>query len=323
MSPEQSSKSAGKQPAGEESNEAEALYLLDATLLFFRALYGMPDVFQDGQGRSVNGVRGYLSYLLNLLRGEGDTGVSVPVRYCAAAFDESLNSCWRNERYPAYKANRPPADANISYQLARARELTERLGVPVLADLQFEADDYIATLARSSRRPVRVISRDKDLQQLLSPKVSLLDPKDGTTRGPRQFLEEFGFEPSLFPDYQAFVGDSVDNIPGVRGIGPKAAGALIGRFGDLEAVYGAVDAWSEAGIKPGGKMSERLLAERDQAFLFREILRLDARVPLPLTLAETRVLPPEPAALEVSLDAGGLRQGLGGALTAAMEAYLG
>lgn len=302
---------------------AEPLYLLDATLLFFRALYGMPDVFQDGRGRSVNGVRGYLSYLLNLLRGEGKTGVATPVRYCAAAFDESLNSCWRNDRYPEYKANRPPADANIAYQLGRARELTARLGVPVLADLQFEADDYIATLAKKSRRPVRVVSRDKDLQQLLSERVSLLDPKDGALQGPEQFAAQFGFAPALFPDYQAFVGDSVDNIPGIRGVGPKAAGALIGRFGALEAVYEAQGAWTEAGIKPGSKLAERLLAERDQAFLFRDILRLDANVPLPVPLAATRLERPDPRALQASLDDGRLRDGLGTALVTAMEAYVG
>ena len=125
--------------------ETEPLFLLDATLLFFRALYGMPDVFSDGEGRSVNGVRGYLSYLLNLLRGEGDTGIAGPVRFCVAAFDESLTTCWRNARYPDYKANRPAADDNISYRLARSRQLTTALGIPVLADLEYEADDFIAT----------------------------------------------------------------------------------------------------------------------------------------------------------------------------------
>jgi 5'-3' exonuclease len=301
----------------------ESLYLLDATLLFFRALYGMPDVFRDGQGRSVNGVRGYLTYLLNLLRGEGDTGLSTPVRFCAAAFDESLTTCWRNEHYPAYKANRPPADENIAYQLARAREITRLLGVPVLADLRYEADDFIAALARRSRRPVTVISRDKDLQQLLNDKVSLLDPKDGSLTGPGEFTAAFGFAPSLFPDFQALTGDSVDNIPGIRGVGPKAAGGLIRRFGALEDVYDAEDRWAEAGIKPGGKMAERLVSGRDQAFLFREILRLDDQAPLPVSPAGTRLSRPDPGALRRALDDGQLRDGLGGSMLRAMEAYCG
>ena len=195
--------------------------------------------------------------------------------------------------------------------------------MPVLADLRYEADDYIATLAKRSRRPVRVISRDKDLQQLLDDRVRMLDPKDGVTRGPADFRAEFGFQPALFPDYQAFVGDSVDNIPGVRGVGPKAAGALISRFGPLESVYGASGAWVEVGIKPGSKMAERLLAERDRAFLFRDILRLDANVPLALTLAETRLRGADASGLRASLDDGQLRAGLGGSLISAVEAYLG
>ncbi len=303
--------------------DRDRLFLLDATLLFFRALYGMPDVFRDGEGRSVNGVRGYLNYLINLLSGAGDTGVDGPVRFCVAAFDESLNSCWRNDRYPDYKANRPPADENIAYQLARARELTIRLGVPVLADLQYEADDFIATLAAKSRRPVVVISRDKDLQQLLTDKVCLHDPKDGSRRGPDAFTAEFGFEPGLFPDFQAFVGDSVDNIPGIRGVGPKAAGALISRFGSLESVYDAASAWIEAGIKPGSKMAARLLAEKEQAFLFREILRLHVEVPLSITLADTRIQRTDVGALRASLADGGLKAGLGDGLIASMESYLG
>lgn len=303
--------------------DGERLYLLDATLLFFRALYGMPDVFRDGEGRSVNGVRGYLIYLVNLLRGAGDTGIAEPVQFCVAAFDESLNSCWRNDHYPDYKANRPAADENVAYQLARARELTSRLGVPVLADLRFEADDFIATLARQSHRPVTVVSRDKDLQQLLTDNVCLLDPRDGSMRGPESFAAEFGFEPALFPDYQAFVGDSVDNIPGIRGVGPKAAGALIARFGSLESVYAAEPAWIEAGIKPGSKMASRLIADRSQAFLFREILRLADEVPLPTTPFEARLQPADARALAVCLDDWQLAAGLGDSLVGAMEAYLG
>jgi len=301
----------------------EPLYLLDATLLFFRALYGLPDVFTDGDGRSVNGLRGYLTYLLNLLRGEGAAGVVTPVRFCAAAFDESLNSCWRNSHYPAYKANRPPADENIAYQLARARQVTELLGVPVLADLAYEADDFIAALAKKSRRPVIVVSRDKDLRQLVSEQVRLLDPKDGALTDPAAFLAEFGFEPWLFPDYQAFTGDSVDNIPGVRGVGPKGAGALIRRFGALEEVYSAQANWAEAGIKPGSRMAQRLLDQRDQAFLFRDILRLDDRAPLPIGARETKLGRPEADALWQGLDAYGLREGLGQSLLGAMETYVG
>ncbi len=307
---------------GGRNGDTQTLYLLDATLLFFRALYGMPDVFQDGAGRSVNGLRGYLSYLLNLLRGEGSTGLTGPVRHAAAAFDESLNTCWRNALYPDYKANRPPADENVSHQLARAGEITQLLGIPVLKHPDYEADDFIAALSKGSRRPVIIVSRDKDLQQLLTDGVSLLDPADGACRGPADFRETFGFEPPLFPDYQAFTGDSVDNVPGIRGVGPKAAGALIRRFGPLEAVYEAAGAWGEAGIKPDGKVAQRMLEDREAAFLFRHILRLDATTPHTLGTTGTELQRPDGDALWQYLDAWQLRDGLGGALIRAMEAFV-
>lgn len=295
------------------------LYLLDGTLLFFRALYGMPDVFSDGAGRRVNGVRGYLTYLMNLVHGRA--GLPEPVRFCAAAFDESLNTCWRNDKYPAYKANRTPADDNIRYQLARAREFTALLGVPVLADLRYEADDFIATLAKQSSRPVVVVSRDKDLQQLLNDNLTLLDPKDGSQTDAGGFEQRFGFQPSLFPDYQALTGDSVDNIPGVRGAGPKSAGRLIGAFGTLEALYAAEARWPEAGVKATSKLSERLLDEKAQAFLFREILRLDDQVPVGLDLDATRLAPPDGQAVQSALAQWELSTGLGTNLLGAMKAY--
>lgn len=297
---------------------SDRLYLLDGTLLFFRALYGMPDVFADEAGRSVNGVRGYLTYLLGLLRGRnGDR----PARYCVAAFDESLTSCWRNDHYPDYKANRPPADDGIRHQLALCRTLTETLGVPVLADLRYEADDYIATLARMSRLPVTIVSRDKDLQQLLSPTVHLLDPKDGSVADPETFAGEFGFPPAAFPDYQALTGDSVDNIPGVPGVGPKSARRLITTFGDLDGVYAAGADWSRAGIKPASRMAQRLEASREVVFLYRRILRLDDRVPLAATLAAQPLERPARASVAATLDGLGVRSGLGSALVAAMEGY--
>ncbi|MGD8418750.1 MAG: 5'-3' exonuclease H3TH domain-containing protein, partial [Pseudomonadales bacterium] len=265
----------------------------------------------------INGVRGYLVWLGNLLRGQV-TGT--PVRYCAAAFDESLTTCWRNDLYPAYKANRPPADENIGHQLDLCRSVTAGLGVPVLADLQWEADDFIATLARRSRRPVVIVSRDKDLKQLLREEISLLDPKDGSTTDHGAFRAELGFAPTSYPDYQALTGDSVDNVPGVPGVGPKSAGRLIGCFGTLEALYDTAADWSAAGIKRGSRMAERLEASEEAAFLYRRILRLDDRVPLPIGMAETRWRPPPRAEIQARLGDLGLARGLGSNLNAALGA---
>jgi 5'-3' exonuclease len=290
------------------------LYLLDGTLLFFRALFGLPDLFHDAAGRSINGARGYSAYLLKLLEGND-------VQFCAAAFDESLTTCWRNDVYPDYKANRPEADENVLYQLGLCREITEALGIPVLADADFEADDFIATLARKSRRNVVIVSRDKDLQQLLDESVALLDPSIQTLQGPESFQSEFQFDAKLFPDYQALTGDSVDNIPGVRGVGPKSAKALVNGFGSLESIYAAESEWPSVGIKSTSKMAERLREERELAFLFRRILRLDDRVPVTLSLAETRLDRPSHADLREDLERLQLGEGLGGSLMRALESW--
>ena len=290
------------------------LFLLDGTLLFFRALYGVPDVFRDERGRAINGVRGYLSYLLNLFK-------SQQVRHCAAAFDESLNSCWRNSVYPNYKANRPAADENINFQLDRCRRITGLLGIPVLADLEYEADDFIATFARRSRRAVVIVSRDKDLQQLLRHNVTLLDPAKNSVSDPETFRSTFGFEPELFPDYQALTGDSVDNIPGVRGVGPKSAGRLVGTFGSLEDIYAHEADWPTVGIKSGSKMATRMLEESERAFMFRRILRLDDQVPVSIPLTATRLVGPDRKVLVAALDGLGIGAGLGATLQRAIEAY--
>ena len=299
-------------------------YLLDGTLLFFRALYGVPDVFKDRDGHSINGVRGYLSYVLKVLSGgvAGPTGYGGPANHCAVAFDESLTTCWRNRIYPDYKANRPPADENIRRQLDRCKAVTALLGVPVLTDLEFEADDFIATLARQSDRPVVIVSRDKDLNQLVDDRVRLLDPKDDELRGSPEFRAEFGFAPQLFPDYQALTGDSVDNIPGIRGIGPKVAGRLVTCFGGLEAIYAAEPRWTEAGLKAGSKLAERLREEQEQAFLFRQILRLDDRVELALQVGDPVVAPPKREAMARGLVDLRLDGALGQSIENTLEIYL-
>jgi len=262
------------------------LYLFDGTLLFFRALYGVPDVFVDAQRRSVNGVRGYLQYLLTTLTDNS-------VRCAVVAFDESLTTCWRNEFYPQYEANRPPADANIRFQLALCRTLTQACGVCVHADARYEADDIIATLAARASGDVVIISRDKDLQQLLSEKVSLLEPGSNARRNALDFVAKEGFEPAVFPDYQALTGDSIDNIPGVRGVGAKTAGKLVGKFGALENIY----------------------AQREYAFLFRRILRLEPDAELAYTRAKIHVNLPPQQEMRETLNGLGLLAGLGSALS--------
>ena len=264
------------------------LHLIDGTLYFFRGLFGVPDVFFDNEGRSVNGVKGYLHFLLGYLTRQRARHGAL---YAAVAFDESLTTCFRNRLYPEYKANRPPADDNIRHQLGLCRRLTQDLGVLTLAHRRFEADDILATLASRARRPVVLLSRDKDLQQLLRPGVEIVDGLGGAAVDADVFEGRWGFAAGLFPDYQALVGDAVDNVPGVPGVGPKTAARLVAGLGGLERIYARTERWSELGIKPGGKVAESMLAHRAHALLFRRILRLHRRVPLRYSRGALRIRP--------------------------------
>lgn len=264
------------------SRTLEPLYLFDGTLYFFRALHGLPDVFADSRGRPVNGVRGFLQFLLGALTGRR-------IRFAAMTFDESLDSSFRNALYPAYKANRPPPDDDIRRQLDACRRLCRALGILTLADPVYEADDIMATLAARSRRPVWLVSRDKDLNQLLSPRVQRWEAGTDRVTTTACFEAEFGFAPAAYPDYQALAGDTVDNVPGLRGVGDKTARRLIARFGSLEGLYADPSAWPEAGIRPGSRLAQTLASDRDRAFLFRRLVRLERRAPIRYPSAALRI----------------------------------
>ena len=134
------------------------LHVVDGSVYFFRGLFGVPDVFFDQRQRSVNGVKGYLHFVFDLIAQD-------QARFVVVAFDESLNTCFRNALYQGYKADRPLPDANILYQLQVCRRITAALGILTLAHAQYEADDIIATLVARARRPVAIYSRHKDLLQ--------------------------------------------------------------------------------------------------------------------------------------------------------------
>jgi len=277
----------------------EPLYLFDGTLYFFRALYGLPDVFTDREGHPVNGVRGFLQFLLAAFARRRN-------RYAAVTFDESLDSSFRNAFYPPYKANRPPADDNIRRQLDACQELCRALGVLTLADPVFEADDIMATLAARSRRPVWLVSRDKDLNQLLSARVQRWEAGADRVTSAADFQAAFGFAPAAYADYQALVGDAVDNVPGLPGIGDRTARRLIARFGSLEGLYADCSAWADAGVRPGSRVAQTLAADREQAFLFRRVVRLHRRAPIRYPSAALRIGSGDARALEATLDRLGL-----------------
>ncbi len=254
-------------------------YLLDASIYIFRAYFSLPDNWHSSEGYSLNAVYGYAAFLLDLM---GKLRERQPVML-AAAFDESLGSCFRNDVFPDYKRSRELPDEALAFQLQCCRELTEVLEIPCFAGPRFEADDYIATLAAQARAvnmPVTVITRDKDLGQLLLGEHDRLwDFAAGAQLSAQDFAEKFGVLPAQFSDYQGLVGDSVDDIPGVSGVGAKTAAALISHYGDLERLSYNLDQLQQTGIRGAGRIATKLREEWPNALLSRQLSRLAQHIP--------------------------------------------
>jgi len=230
----------------------------------------------------MNAVYGFAGFLGDLLdRAEPS--------HIAACFDESLSSSFRNERFADYKANREPAPDDLKAQFADCKALCLALGIPALSSPRYEADDIIATLtmhARRAKHAVTIVSRDKDLAQLLGPGDLLWDFAEDIAYDAHAIEQRFGVPPKQMTDWQGLVGDAVDNIPGVRGVGPKAATALIREYADLEGVYANLAGVAELDLRGAKRLVELLKTGREQAFLSRELATLHAEVPMEQTLAD-------------------------------------
>lgn len=237
----------------------------------------MPDRWHNEDALPLNAVFGYASFLCDLLKRVH------PSPYLAAAFDESLGSCFRNELYPDYKSSRALPDDALAFQLASCRQLTELCGIPCYGGPRYEADDYLATLARLSADhalPVTVITRDKDLGQLLVQEGdNWWDFAADQTLDIAGFQQRFGVHPRQFADYQGLVGDKVDDIPGVPGIGPKTGAAIVSRLGSLEAIGEDLTAVAALPLRGAAGLPAKLAAHWPKALLSRDLARLETAVP--------------------------------------------
>jgi len=209
----------------------------------------------------------------------------VQPRYVAFAFDKSLTSCFRNELYPPYKANRPPAPEELLVQFRYCREFIDALGIVELGSRMYEADDIIGTLVTRLRRnglASVILTGDKDLAQLLHGERDILWDYARSRRLDRNGVERhFGVRPEQIADFLAIAGDSADNIPGVPGIGPKTAAELLSRFDGVEELIERSDIIQILKIR-GAERTQRLIQRhRDDLRLFRKItaIRVDADLP--------------------------------------------
>lgn len=249
------------------------LYLIDAPIYFFRAYFSIPDHFHTDQGYSLNGVIGYSHFLLDLIL---DKSPQVAV----AAFDESLGSCFRNDLYPDYKSSRPLPDEDIKFQFEACKKITQLCGLQALTSNRYEADDLLASCAQLYQGQRVLVTRDKDLWQLLRQEDLCWDGRD--TFGYADCCEKLGILPSQIADYLALMGDAVDDIPGVPGIGKKTASALLQQYGDIASLYENLDQFKLWSIRGSLRISKLLQEYKKQVFLMKKLTRLNDQAPLAL-----------------------------------------
>ena len=269
------------------------LYLVDGSSYIFRAYHRLPPL-TDPEGTPVGAVYGYTTMLWKLAedldKAEGPTHLAVILDKGSVSF--------RNDLYPEYKANRPEPPADLVPQFPLIRDATRAFSLPCIEEEGLEADDLIASYARAATRQgwdVTIVSSDKDLMQLVGQCaegggcVDMLDTMKNQRIDRPEVVEKFGVGPELVGDVLALMGDSVDNVPGIYGIGPKTASKLIQDHGSLAGALDAAD-----GMKPS-KLRERLIEGRAMALLSRELVQLkeDCALPVPLEDMKLDGVPPE------------------------------
>ncbi|MFT8560597.1 MAG: DNA polymerase I [Acetobacter sp.] len=271
------------------------LVLVDGSGFIFRAFHALPPM-TNPEGVPVNAVYGFTNMLARLLRDHVGT-------HLAVLFDASRQT-FRSEIYPQYKAHRPEPPEDLRPQFSLIRDATQAFNVPGIELPGWEADDLIASYAVAVRKmggTCTIISSDKDLMQLVGQGVCMLDPIKQTPIGPVEVETKFGVPPEKVVDVQALMGDPTDNVPGVPGIGPKTASALINEFGTLENVLASAPDMKKS------KKRDMLIEHAQAARLSLQLVTLATDVPLPVPLEELATREPDTLVLADWLDSMGFR----------------
>ena len=253
---------------------ARRLVVIDGANSIYRAFFALPSSLRAPDGTPTNALLGFANMLTRLLREEAPT-------WAVVAFDPRGGS-FRNRLFEGYKANRDAQPEDLSVQISLLGELLEGFQVPLLVVDDFEADDVIATLVKAAPddAQVSIISTDKDLMQLVSDRVQLVDTGKQRRYGPAEVEARFGVAPEKMLDLRALIGDPSDNIPGVKGIGEKGAAKLIAEWGTLEAVL------DNAESVKAKRARAALLTQRSEAELSKQLSTLRFDVPLPMAFEE-------------------------------------
>lgn len=269
--------------------------LIDGYGFVFRAFHSLPPLTR-ADGTPVGAVYGFTNMLIKLLAG-------LDVTHAAIVFD-SGSKTFRNEIYPAYKANRPPCPEELKPQFPIVRQTAESLNLHILEKVGFEADDIIATIAKKSAAQgyeVLIVSSDKDLMQLVDEHTFMYDAMKNRFIGIPEVKEKFFVGPDKVLDLLSLVGDSSDNVPGVRGIGPKTAAELIQQFGNLENIFLHLDEIKQE------KRRQLLQEGEEKAKLSKSLITLDENVELGISLDDLEVKSLDPHKLLAFVEAQGFR----------------
>jgi DNA polymerase-1 len=266
------------------------LYLIDASAYIFRAFHALPPLTRQSDGLPIGAVAGFCNMLFKML--EELKGAERPTHF-ACIFDAS-GKTFRSDFFPEYKMNRSETPEELVPQFPLVRRASVAFAAHAIELAGFEADDIIATYAREAEAKgarVTIVSSDKDLMQLITGKVLMLDPMKNKLMGREDVIEKFGVGPELVIDVQSLAGDSVDNVPGAPGIGIKTAAQLLTEFGSVEALL------ERAGDIKQPKRRETLIAFADQVRISKRLVTLKDDVPLPVSLEDLAVQDPDPKTL--------------------------
>ncbi|UCC55234.1 MAG: hypothetical protein JSU75_07585 [Gammaproteobacteria bacterium] len=243
------------------------VYLVDASIYIFRAWFSVPDSLTNTAGEPINALHGFAGFLAGFLQ-------EVNPAHVAVVFDESLTTSFRNDIYPDYKANRETPPEDLKQQFAWCRQLIEVLGLAGFSSDRYEADDLIGTLAvrlRDKGFAAVILSADKDLAQLLESGDMVWDYARNRKHRHADIKQWLGVEAHQVADWLALTGDTVDNIPGVPGIGAKTAASLLEGFESLDKLYANLGAVADSGLRGAARVQKLLETHEHTVQLARQL----------------------------------------------------
>jgi DNA polymerase-1 len=255
------------------------IHLIDASPYLFRAYFSVPKTVPN------NAVYGFRGFLNKYVKEEQPT-------HLAVCFDRHFNQSFRNEWYAPYKAQRDASPPELDAQVDPSLELVVSLGMAAFIDERFEADDLIATIlaqTRGSGASYVIVTSDKDMTQLVCDRVTWYDPARNIRLDTAGVEAKFGVRPEQIVDFLALAGDAVDNIPGVRGIGPKTAAQLLRRYGTLEEIYANVPAMRASHAKSDRTVAEKLAEHVELAGLSKRLATVSTEAPLEVSVDALRL----------------------------------